>query len=406
MTRNWMEYKGFKARIMEAERLTGEGVHGLPPGYELPSYPADLFEKWPENWMKKGAFLIPVKPNKGLWFDWRANDPDNTAIIPTVKGCNPLTGMQTSGFHMEKYETKCPKHGCDFLADRFCPECKYKWVSQGYVSQAPLWLDGWVNTEDGSVRQFFFTEDELRDVASALISKENTVPAFGFAFYRPKQWRQVNRSNAVYLNNNESLYSIFNAAPVSGTVNCFSSSVLYSAASNFSETLIPDKGYSVPVGSSASASCDVDYEQKTSGGIISPGISPTLSKKNSYQQRRSDLKCSTGPESLTIGSRGRSFSKSLSKSPEYSKGLISDGGMDSHIIPEERAVKEVFIGAGAKIEQILKNDPYPLDSWKDTPDAVMTLYFVFQEKFEELKAGGLRDLTEIKEGMLANIPVG
>jgi hypothetical protein len=47
-------------------------------------------------------------------------------------------------------------------------------------------------------------------------------------------------------------------------------------------------------------------------------------------------------------------------------------------------VKEVSIGAGAKIEQILKADPYPLDSWKDTPDAVMTLYFVFQEKFEEL----------------------
>ena len=36
----------------------------------------------------------------------------------------------------------------------------------------------------------------------------------------------------------------------------------------------------------------------------------------------------------------------------------------------------------------------------------MTLYFVFQEKFEELKAGGLRDLTGIKDGMLANVPVG
>jgi len=393
MTRNWMEYKGFKARIMEAERLTGEGVHGLPPGYELPSYPADLFEKWPENWMKKGAFLIPVKPNKGLWFDWRANDPDNTAIIPTVKGCNPLTGMQTSGFHMEKYETKCPKHGCDFLADRFCPECKYKWVSQGYVSQAPLWLDGWVNTEDGSVRQFFFTEDELRDVASAMISKENTVPAFGFAFYRPKQWRQVNRSsNAVYLNNNESLYSIFNV-PVnnSGTVNCFSSSVLYSAASNFSETLIPDKGYSGPIGVSASASCD---EQKTSGGIISSG-------------RRSDLLCSAGPESLTIGSvQQRSISKIRPHLKHQKVVLITDGGMDSQITPDIKIVKEVSIGAGARISQSLIEDPYDLDSWKDTPDAVMTLYFVFQEKYEELKAGGLKDLSGIKEGMLSGIPVG
>jgi len=390
MARNWMEYKGFKARIMEAERLTGEGVHGLPPGYELPSYPADLFEKWPENWMKgPGVFIVPVKPNKGLWFDWRANDPDNTAIIPTVKGCNPITGLQTSGFHLERYETKCPKHSCDFLADRFCPECKYKWPMQDYISVTPMWWDGF-RSDEGSVRQFFFTEDELRDVASALISKENTVPAFGFAFYRPKQWRQVNiSSNAVYLNNNESLYSIFNAAPVnnSGTVNCFSSSVMYSAASNFSETLTPDKGYSGPIGASASASCDVDYEQKTSGGIISSG-------------RRSDLKCSS--------MRSMSKSRSVESSPNHSERhiLISDGGMDSQITPDIKIVKEVSIGAGAKIEQTLKNDPYPLDSWKDTPDAVMTLYFVFQEKFEELKAGGLRDLTGIKEGMLANIPVG
>jgi hypothetical protein len=69
-------------------------------------------------------------------------------------------------------------------------------------------------------------------------------------------------------------------------------------------------------------------------------------------------------------------------------------------------VKDVSIGAGAKILQTLIADPFSLDSWKDTPDAVMTLYFVFQEKFEELKSGGLRDLTGVKEGMLSGIPVG
>jgi hypothetical protein len=30
-----MEYKGYKAQIMEAERLTGDYVHGLPPGSPL-----------------------------------------------------------------------------------------------------------------------------------------------------------------------------------------------------------------------------------------------------------------------------------------------------------------------------------------------------------------------------------
>lgn len=69
-------------------------------------------------------------------------------------------------------------------------------------------------------------------------------------------------------------------------------------------------------------------------------------------------------------------------------------------------VKDASIGAGAKIRQSLEQDPYPLESWKDQPDAVMTIYFVFQEKFEELKSGGMRDLSGKQEGMLAGMPVG
>jgi hypothetical protein len=72
----------------------------------------------------------------------------------------------------------------------------------------------------------------------------------------------------------------------------------------------------------------------------------------------------------------------------------------------QKPVKEVSVGAGAKIEQNLVQDPFPLDSWCDKPEAVMTIYFVFQEKFEELKAGGLRDLSGKPEGMLAGMPVG
>jgi hypothetical protein len=68
--------------------------------------------------------------------------------------------------------------------------------------------------------------------------------------------------------------------------------------------------------------------------------------------------------------------------------------------------KQVSIGAGARISQTLNPDPYQLDSWREAPDSVMTIYFVFKEKFEKLKAGGLRDLSGCPEGMLANLPVG
>lgn len=73
---------------------------------------------------------------------------------------------------------------------------------------------------------------------------------------------------------------------------------------------------------------------------------------------------------------------------------------------EEKQVKDVSIGAGAKIAQNLKNDPYDLDSWKDTPDSVMTIYFVFQEKLEEIKAGGMRNLNGAPEGFLQGLSVG
>lgn len=100
-TKTRMSHKGFFARIMEAERLMGENDHGLPPGRALPVYESELFVDYPENWMKgPGVFVVPVSPNKGLWFDWTMNDNANTAVLPTVKGCNPITGMQTSGFQL------------------------------------------------------------------------------------------------------------------------------------------------------------------------------------------------------------------------------------------------------------------------------------------------------------------
>jgi hypothetical protein len=327
--KNIMTYKGFNAQIMEAVRLRGEGTFELPTGTALPVFPSEAFVSYPEAWMRgPGVFVVPVRPDKGLWFNWRQNSEINTAIIPTVKGCNPITGMQTSGFHLEKYETKCPKHGCDFMAERFCPECNYKFPDRNYVSMSPSWWDGF-RADDGTVRQFFFSEDELRDIATHMIGKDNTVPAFGFAFYSPKEPR------------------IEQTGTLRG--DCCSSVNILDGVKTIS-------AHSTPLKS------------------------------------------------------GRLFSKSLSKSAgPCAASPIGDYGLDVLLErSQERSapVKEVSIGAGAKVRQSLNPDFYPLNSWCDTPDAVMTVYFVFQEKFEELKAGGMRDLDGVKEGMLAQLPVG
>ena len=410
MINTMMEHKGFKAQVMEAERLTGDYVHELPPGSALPVYPVDMLLEPPESWMKgPGVFVIPVKPNKGLWFNWTQNSDNNTAVIPTVKGCNPITGMQTSGFHMERYENKCPKHGTDFLHDRFCPECNYKWPAQNYVGpKNTLWWDGFLNVKDGTVRQFFFSEEELRDVATTLIGKENTVPAFGFAFYASKERRQ--EPAGIYHNGKVYDYVEGKNALLGASINnIWASNSSVSSTPTFGTNLCCD---SAPVN-----------EEKTSGGIISSGTSDALFEEGS--------KLKGGPIGV-MGSMGtlkkmsapRGFSKSLSTKIHYEdtsrraelrcavgasmdEGLDKDYGFDYERERSMRvSIKEVSIGAGAKINQSLKRDPFELDSWKETPDSVMTIYFVFQDKFEELKSKGVRDLDGSKEGMLSNCIVG
>jgi hypothetical protein len=339
-----MTYKGYSAQVMESVRLHGEGIHHLPPGSALNVYPVDSFLSPPENWLKKGAFVVPVKPNKGLWFNFRMNDENNTAVLMTVKGCNPITGLETSGFHLDRYEGKCPKHGCDFESERFCPECGYKWPDRSYLSGSPLWWDGWVC--EGAIRQFFFTEDMMRDVATHMIGKENTVPAFGFAFYSPKEPRlKVTTSQIIY---NTSYHA-------SGYSKHFEP--LYSTRNN-----------------------NVFYSSTTG--------SPNLAECDSFN---SIVKSDSNLGALESLQRGVSME-------------LPDTMVDREY--GYKPQKEVSVGAGAKIRQELPQDNYPLDSWKDKPDAVMTIYFVFQEEFNAMAAGGFKDFKDCKDGMLKGLPVG
>jgi hypothetical protein len=364
-----MEYKGFKAQIMEAERLTGDCVHGLPPGKAIKCYPVDIFLGAPISWCKgPGSFVVPVRPGYGLWFNWTQNDGNNTAVLPTVKGCNPITGLPTSGYHLERYDTKCPKHGVDFMHGRFCPECNYKWKPQNYVA-APntLWWDVWAS-EDGIGRQFFFTEDELRDVATSILG-EDKIPAFGFAFYRPKVMREVQK--AVYRG-----------------------SIIYNTLSSdsFTNAVLDSKYKTYTTCSSDSIVGDTKSSSTMKGIMKSKKVLESFTAGNYSNDTEAVYMCDTAPV--------------------YKMVPVTDGDMDMGVLGlVERSVdipkvKEVSIAAGAKIAQNISEDPYSLDSWKETPEAVMTIYFVFQEKFEEIKSGGIRDLSGKKEGMLSGIPVG
>jgi len=379
-----MKYKGFTAQVMEAQRLIGEHTFGLPPGTPLPVYYVDEFLHPKDEWMTgPGSFVVPVRPEKGLWFDWRGNSEINTAVVPTIKGCNPITGLKTEGFFLESFADKCPKHKCDFMADRYCSKCDFKWPDRNYQSMHPLWWDGF--RADGFVRQFFFSEDELRDVASSLIGKKNTVPAYGFAFFSSKEMRPevetVSRGVSKNMFNNSIIPDSFNLIG-SGELGCnyvkglssktFSSdSAIYHCNTNEAVNYL--------VGNSSGALENTHLPIAAAFYDCNISVDVSVEKKEKFVQN--------------LKNRG------LKKS-------VAFNSIRSVSIPEPKKNVEVSIGAGAKIKQDLNRDTYPLDSWKEKPDAVMTLYFVFQDEFEKIKAQGMRDMTGKKEGMLSNTPVG
>ena len=333
-----MEHKGFKAGLMRAERLADRShAHSLPPGSPINTFPVDALPGSPDNWLRgPGNYVCPIEPTYGLWFDWTMNDDLNTAVIASVKGMNPITGQKLEELRLEKYQETCPVHEIPFQSGLFCEKCNYKWPPQSYVASPNiLWWDGF-RQPDGTVRQFFFTEEDQRDIASLVIGKENTVPAFGFAFYQPVTPRQPKRQ---IMRSGLSCYHMqTNSIKTSGT----------------------------------------------SGPEIRHLSSNTTTSNYSYDNMGG---CSLG----------------VPCSNEISEMDMSEIEVRTTDLSE---IKDVSVGAGAKIHQDLRPDPLALTEWKQEPSSVIRLYFVFENQFREILSKGVKDLEGDRAGYLQDLPVG
>lgn len=424
---------GYSAQLMEAERLKGDRLHALPPGRPISAIPIHCLPGAPEGWIRDpGSYVVKVNKECGLWFDWRGNDEFNTAVVPTVKGMNPITGMQTENVFMQQYREKCPKHDIPFAHGLYCEKCGYKWPAQNYVSNPNiLWWDGF-RQADGSVRQFFFTEEDMKDVASAIIGKENTVPAFGFAFYRcTNDRRPAERPRSV---SNDSFG--------------FTSGVLLDNQSFDICDYVPSEitygpSYSESSGSSRSSSSSSSASSQPSESS-KPYYEPykPLTKMKKKQSYTKGFK-SGGTKGLTRSITASACMPTASSAPGvaseqvcYSadsidiisrdcfpveESRVSDESLVTHALdageaaafskePEavqERFVKDVSVGAGARIRQNLELDKTPLNEWGEKPESLITLYFVFEEQLEAIiEKGGIRELENQPQGYLENVPVG
>jgi len=374
-----MEHCGFKASLMKAKRLADNGrPHGLPQGSRLPVVPISNLPGCPDEWVREaGVYVCPVDSDWGLWFDWTMNDSMNTAVIPSVKGMNPITGRKLEGPCLESYREKCPVHGTPFGHDLLCEECGYRWPAQNYVThESTLWWDGF-RQPDGRVRQFFFTEEEKRDIASLVIGKENTMPAFGFVFYETREHREMPK----YFG------SLF-TGKIDVNWYCGNSTVVYT--SNL-DGILPN----LELGS---GSMTVGDNTGSAHVYCSNTSSAETPDGHSFSNDADDIKIKYF-KSMDLGVNGVNGMNLQRKDHPLRKQTKKKS--------VSKRAAEVSIGAGAEITQELSPDGLGIDGWRDEPSSVIRLYFCFEEQFREIvERGGVRGIQTKREGFLDGLPVG
>jgi hypothetical protein len=411
-----MSVNGLYASINTPEALKGEEVHQLPPYSPCLAHIVDEFE-CPDNWMhgsdKSSSYFVPVKAGKGLWFDFTQNEyhSHHIAVVISVQGVNPINGQKTDALNLQQYKNKCPVHDVDFQQNRFCPECEYEWPAQNYLSTTTrqmLWLDGF-RGENGKVRQYIITEEEIRGVAAQMIGNDR-VFAIGFAFYLSKEPK-----------------------PVTPVQECYSGWSGSPAISGWN----PGYTYTWP--------CLTGY---TWNGKAWDAPPPPLNPTPTYGRRCSILRaisCSTMPQNINIfhasngsvcggggmssslGPMGATGPQGFQGSPGYFKCAApvpsevkcwdnQEIDYDEDIatfkrisIPlkekkEDKKETKLEIGAGARIQQEIGIDPESIDFWQEEPAGMIYVNYVTEEKANAIIANGKR--KHKKDTFLEGLTVG
>lgn len=357
-----MSVNGNYASIMRAEKQT-KNTGKLPTGIPIPVLPVDYLLDKPDFWIGgEGSYVCPIESDWAIWFNWQMNN-SNTAVLSSVKGMNPITGQRINGIGLEQYKNKCPIHNCDFLHGKFCPECNFKWPDQNYIcSPSPMYLDGF-RSEDGTVRQFYFTEDMTKSIPELVIGKDDTVPAFGFCFYK------LQNDNKMYEAGNRLKDIPQQTVHISSAVRSLSETkcMIADLLDGFhSEPRSASRSFMRCTSPNYFSSCEAKHSVTTDG----------------------------------ISNEVKTF---------YASSVLSSSMLDESYILNERSIPtklEVGVGAGVQIKQSICSDNREITEWKEKPAGIIRLYFVFREEFEKYVSSGLRDLTGYKDGFLNGLPVG
>lgn len=397
----WMKSNGFYAGLNMPDALVShvdknkneEFSHELPPYAKRKHFLVDEFPACPTNWMKSEgkltSYFVPVKENKGMWLDFNKNFENDyhVAIVVSVQGVNPITGLPCKDSALEQYIETCPKCNEKFGPHRLCTKCGYRWPKQNYICTTGtplgmLWLDGFRSAE-GIIRQYILTQEKMRGVASNLIG-ESRVFAIGLSFFMSKNPKPKTKYNQIIQTNNPAKSPFF--SPCYPPID-LSPRTLYDF-DRYSEKMdkylenvnvIDDglKGYNTCTTSNAEIACSTAH--------------------SSEQVTQTQL------EDLRTGSKDQITQDQLGYNVPSKKTGQNFKGMSS-----ARHIKTIKleVGAGANINQLVYDDPEPLDFWRSEPESILCINYLLEEEALKIIKSGQISVEGDKEGYLKNIPVG
>lgn len=350
-----------------------EEQHGLPPFAPVDVYPVDEYEACPSNWMHGSdmvsSYFVGIKEDHGMWLDFNEcfYHTHDVAVVISVQGINPITGQKMvaeKALQLEQYHKKCPIHSVNFKQERYCEKCGFKWPGQNYLAttgtpEMMLWLDGF-RTPEGKVRQYIFTEDKVRGVASQLIGEER-VFAIGIAYYlskNKKPYTLQRPQEEKFMPQDEFAF------PIHDCHNYMGDRTLY-CESLYTPDIRNDKDI---ITTNADVSEGSEADQVPFLGGISAGLSP------------GGQSASTGSISINSFAKRRKASASIT------------------------SVKKFEIGAGALIGQRVYDDPKMMSYWESEPAGMIYINYCDEVTKKKILDGGRR--ADEKDGFLQNIKVG
>jgi len=380
-----MQINGLSAEINLPAAPKGDGVYSLPPYDRQNVYKVDDYAGCPANWMngsgKAASFFLPVDTGRHLWLDFNSNwsHSHHVAIVLSIQGINPITGLPTKSLRLEQYRDKCIIHGDDFGADRFCQKCNdnvpgnydgtqvttfpSKWPPQNYMTTAnhqrgQLWIDGWM-AEDETVRGFLITSETIRGIAQQVIG-EDRVWAIGIGLYLSKEPKPLPPQRPSIMRS-------------SGGIKAQSFGAMYSSKS-LNE-------------SSFGASVDTNMVQ----GMGATGNSGML---EAFGYRSATTSSNKDMDAL--------------RTAVYAPGKVEEDLTSLDFTAESLVETEKLeIGAGAKIKQELcKLDPNEPSFYKDEPEGLIYINYCTRADFDKIMAAGKIDRTKGGEGFMSGLKTG